>query len=87
MDQALKSPTFQFQPRWKEELACTCELGSFVLMMPMGVVSVDFPTEETWQLEAPNWAKPYWEVVQTQLSAWCESQNIPLHMGPFGHVV
>jgi len=52
----------------------------------MGVVSVDFPTEDTWEREAPVWAKPYWETVRTQLAAWCDSQKIPLYVGPYGHV-
>lgn len=82
----MQTPTFQFQPRWKEELVCSCDLGSFVVTMPMGVVSVDFPTEDIWQHEAPSWAKPYWDSVRSQLSAWCKSQNIPLYVGPYGHV-
>jgi len=82
----VQTPTFRFQPRWKEELVCSCDLGSFVITMPMGVVSVDFPTEDTWEREAPVWAKPYWETVRTQLAAWCDSQKIPLYVGPYGHV-
>lgn len=76
----------RFEPRWKEELVCSCELGAFVLSMPMGVVSVDFQTQETWQQEAPAWARPHWALVRRQLAAWCESQRIPLYVGPFGHV-
>ncbi|MEW6118999.1 MAG: hypothetical protein AB1593_02790 [Pseudomonadota bacterium] len=85
-DGAMHEPGLRFQPRWKEELVCTCEQGSFVLGMPMGVPSVDFPTEETWQREAPAWARPYWASIRNQLAGWCESQGLPLHVGPFGHV-
>jgi hypothetical protein len=38
--------TFNFAPRWKEELVCLCALGSFVLEMPIGVTSVYLPTED-----------------------------------------
>lgn len=82
----MKKPEIQFQPRWKEELVCSCEFGSFVLDMPMGVVSVDFPNEEIWLQNAPQWAKPYWATIRDQLVAWCESNNIPLHVGPYGRV-
>ena len=75
-----------FQPRWKEELVCSCALGSFVITMPMGVVSVDFPTEETWLREAPGWAAPHWSSIRSQLAAWCAAERIPLHVSEFGHV-
>lgn len=51
-----------------------------------GVVSVEFPTEDTWERDAPVWAKPYWEAVRNQLTAWCDSQKIPLYTGPYGNV-
>ena len=79
-------PTLRFEPCWKEQLVCSCELGAFVLGMPMGVVSVDFPTEETWRHAAPAWARPHWAAIRAQLAAWCAAQEIPLHVGPFGHV-
>jgi len=55
----MRSPALTFQPRWKEELVCSCELGSFVVEMPMGVLSVDFPDEENWLTQAPVWAQPH----------------------------
>lgn len=27
---------FEFRPQWKEELVCSCALGSVTLDMPMG---------------------------------------------------
>lgn len=35
----MSDPVFTFQPRWKEELLCSCSEGSFVLEMPMGIAS------------------------------------------------
>ena len=81
-----EAPVMSFQPRWKEELVCSCALGSFVITMPMGVVSVDFPTRETWLQEAPGWARPHWASIRSQLAAWCASERIPLHESEFGHV-
>jgi hypothetical protein len=47
---------FQFKPRWKEELVVSGPGGSFVLELPMGVLSAYLPTEETWRSKAPAWA-------------------------------
>jgi len=38
--------TFQFEPRWKEELVVKGSGGSFVLELPMGVYSAYLPTQE-----------------------------------------
>lgn len=71
---------FTFQPRWKEELVCSCTLGEFVLEMPMGVPSVYIPTEPAWLDLAPTWARPYWSSVYVQLATWCASHGFPLHV-------
>jgi hypothetical protein len=71
---------FEFKPRWKEELVCSCALGSFVLDMPMGVVSVYLPAEEHWKEVAPTWALELWNPLYQQLQAWCAAQKIPLHL-------
>jgi len=71
---------FTFSPRWKEELLCSCALGSFVLEMPMGVVSVYLPSEKNWLAAAPEWAKPHWGLLETQLRQWCEQKGIPFHV-------
>ena len=46
--------TFTFQARWKEELVCTGPGGSFILELPMGVLSAYLPTEESWKEKTPN---------------------------------
>lgn len=69
-----------FQPRWKEELVCTTASGTFTLEMPMGAPAVYFPTSSKWSEVAPSWAQPYWASVQKQLAAWCNSQNVALHI-------
>ena len=74
------APVIKFQPRWKEELVCTSQASAFVLEMPMGVVSVYYPTEAAWTDRAPKWAAPFWDEIQQQLRAWCVAQNIPLYI-------
>lgn len=76
---------FSFQPRWKEELVCQCELGEIVLDMPMGTVSVYVPTESAWREVAPVWAVLLWKSFFEQLSAWCDLQKIPLHLDDAGY--
>jgi hypothetical protein len=76
---------FSFQPRWKEELVCQCELGQIVLDMPMGTVSVYVPTRDAWKTVAPVWAAPFWESFYEQLGAWCDTQKIPLHLDAIGY--
>jgi hypothetical protein len=63
--------TFKFQPRWKEELVCTGPGGTFVLELPMGVLSAYLPTETAWQSKAPAWARDLWPVLKEELEAWC----------------
>lgn len=71
---------FSFQPRWKEELVCSCALGSLILEMPMGKVSVYVPTQGQWPLKAPAWAAPHWETLRAQLVQWCAANRIPLYV-------
>ena len=71
---------FTFQPRWKEELVCSCSRGSFVLEMPMGIATVYLPTAERWPAVAPAWAKEDWTVVHRELAAWCRRERIPLRV-------
>lgn len=63
--------TFKFQPRWKEELVCTGPGGSFVLELPMGILSAYLPTEDVWRSKAPAWARDLWSVLKEELEAWC----------------
>lgn len=71
---------FTFRPQWKEELVCSCQLGEFILEMPMGVPSVYIPTQAAWQDRAPMWARPYWSSVHVQLMDWCTNHGFPLHV-------
>ena len=63
--------TFTFQPRWKEELVCTGTGGSFVLELPMGVLSAYLPTEDVWKQKSPPWARDLWPILRTELEEWC----------------
>lgn len=68
----------QFEPKWKEELVCTMDGKKFIVELTMGVLTVYFPTKSKWATSAPEWARPQWERVRADLSAWCQQQNIPL---------
>ena len=76
----MNAPRFEFEPRWKEELVCSCEFGSFILEMPMGVISVYLPTQPEWEQRAPVWVRPHWEALRTQLSEWCAHYRYPLYV-------
>jgi hypothetical protein len=76
---------FEFKAQWKEELVCSCAFGSFVLDMPMGVVSVYLPTKEHWKEVAPTWALELWDALYQQLQEWCETGKIPLHLDATGY--
>ncbi|CAG9237494.1 hypothetical protein BCAR13_810002 [Paraburkholderia caribensis] len=67
-----------FRTRWKEELVCSSSIGGLILEMPMGVPSIYLPTEAAWQASAPEWARPYWDSIHTQLKSWCALHSFPL---------
>ncbi|MCB1050667.1 MAG: hypothetical protein H6510_12325 [Acidobacteria bacterium] len=69
---------YHFQPRWKEELVCTCNEGSFCLEYSMGSPWVYLPSESSWQQKAPAWAANHWSSLKDQLESWCKAQNSPL---------
>lgn len=73
----MNEPTFDFQPRWKEELLCSCELGELTIEMSMGVDTVWIPSRERWAEIAPPWAQPWWDAFHRQLLAWCDARQIP----------
>jgi hypothetical protein len=58
---------YTFEPRWKEELVCTCQEGSFVLDYAMGTPTVYFPAESSWQKVPPEWALLHWSTLHEQL--------------------
>ena len=66
---------FTFTPRWKEELVCSCEHGSFVLELPMGRLSAYLPTQAKWLAHSPDWARELWPVLHAELQAWCRANN------------
>ncbi|MBC6982660.1 hypothetical protein H8B08_12980 [Caulobacter sp. 17J80-11] len=67
--------TFQFKPRWKEELVVTGPGGSFVLELPMGVLSAYLPTEQAWRGKAPDWAIDLWPELKNDLEQWCRENH------------
>ena len=74
--------TFKFQARWKEELVCTGPGGTFVLELPMGVLSAYLPTEDVWKQKAPQWAKELWPTLRTELEAWCSANKAQFVIDP-----
>jgi hypothetical protein len=72
--------TFQFRPRWKEELVVTGPGGVFVLGLPMGVYSACLPTQEVWINTAPEWAKDLWPVLEAESAEWCKNNKAKLHI-------
>ena len=71
---------FQFQPRWKEELVVTAEGGSFVLELPMGVLSAYLPTEAEWRRRAPGWSIGLWSELKSELEEWCLANSAKLYI-------
>ena len=67
--------TFTFQARWKEELVCTGPGGTFVLELPMGILSAYLPTEEVWKQKAPIWARDLWPTLRSELEQWCAANK------------
>ena len=71
--------TFQFSPRWKEEVVGSLDGRSFSIELSMGSACHAYlPTQERWEAAAPDWAKGIWEKVRSDIEAWCESQRYPL---------
>jgi len=71
---------FSFRPRWKEELVVTGSGGSFVLELPMGVLSAYLPTETEWERRAPEWARMLWPVLKQELEDWCADNKAQFHI-------
>jgi hypothetical protein len=66
---------FSFRPKWKEELVCTGPGGSFILELPMGVLSAYLPTEAVWRAKCPAWARDLWPTLRLELEAWCKQNS------------
>ena len=69
---------FDFRSRWKEELVCSCERGTFVLVFAMGKPTVYLPSEQRWAEVGPAWAKEEWANLRDQLRAWCDPGSVEL---------
>lgn len=67
-----------FEPRWKEELVCTMDGRRFVIELTMGQLHAYLPSKETWERDAPDWAKDQWDRVHQDLATWCKGQSMPL---------
>jgi len=72
--------TFQFQPRWKEELVVKGPGGSFVLELPMVTYSVYLPTQKAWETTAPEWARELWPLLKSELEDWCVRNKAEFHI-------
>jgi len=73
---------FKFQARWKEELVCTAPGGTFVLELPMGVLSAYLPTEDVWKQKAPQWATDLWPILRSELEQWCIANKAQFVIDP-----
>jgi len=72
---------YTFCPRWKEELVCKTDQGSFVIDMPMGEVCVYAPTEVAWDRQIPHWNRNDYGNFIEELEQWCQAQQIPILKG------
>jgi hypothetical protein len=77
---------FHFQGRWKEELVVTGSGGSFILELPMGILSAYLPTESEWQRRGPEWARSQWSDLKQELEAWCREYNVQFVVDPSASV-
>jgi len=73
---------FDFQPRWKEELVVSDAGGSFVIELPMGVLSAYLPSEAEWECRGPEWARSHWSTLKEELEAWCCKNSVQLNIDP-----
>ena len=71
---------FKFQQRWKEELMVMGDGGQFLLELPMGVLSVYFPTESAWKAKSPEWAKDQYSELKHELEEWSLKNKAILHV-------
>ena len=76
------SSVFQFKPRWKEELVVTGPGGTFVLELPMGILSAYLPPQELWPEKAPEWARDLWPTLKAELEAWCRANEAKFIIDP-----
>ena len=78
--------TFEFHPRWKEELVVTGSGGSFILELPMGILSAYLPTEEVWKQKSPLWARELYPTLKSELEEWCKENKANFIIDATAHV-
>ena len=54
--------------------------GTFVLELPMGVLSAYLPTEDEWRRRGPGWAISLWPHLKAELEAWCHENNARIYI-------
>lgn len=67
----------EYRPRWKEMFDGFVGNNKFTVEMTMGTDHVYFPTERTWESNAPDWAKGLWSSARDEAVAWCEKNSVP----------
>ena len=70
--------SYEFLPRWKEELVCRCAQGELILEYAMGTPTVCLPVKDRWTMMAPDWSLEYWDSIHAQLSDWCSQNKVAL---------
>ncbi len=78
--------TWTFEPRWKEELLCSCADGKLVLELAMGILTVYLPPIEKWERVVPPWARGRYQELERDLRAWSRAQAIPMVIDESAHV-
>lgn len=66
-----------FEPKWKEMLVGKVGDNQFTVEFTMGVDHVYFPTRQTWESSAPDWAKDLWLQASSEASLWANKKGIP----------
>lgn len=77
---------FEFRAKWKEELVCTGPGGSFVLELPMGILTAYLSSEDVFKSKAPSWAEDLWPQLRGELEQWCVANNAQLVIDPAAEV-
>ena len=71
---------FEFEPRWKEEIVCTTDVGSFILDYGMLKPTVYLPSKIAWKNKSPKLAYDLWDTLHDELTKWCADNNVILVM-------
>ena len=74
--------TIKYLPRWKEMLDGIYGDHRFTVEITMGIIHVYFPTEETWERDAPAWAQGLWPQAKEDAQQWCAGNNTPFEVNP-----